>query len=129
MQALRLGRLAAGAAAGALLLAGTTAFAQTYDTGAPGSGSAGSIVPTPGNLNTPGITNPGGVSAGTAASGTAANSGTPGIPNTGGMGSSAPGIPNTGAGGEAAQNLALAALSAAVAAGGALYLARRKFAR
>ncbi len=42
--------------------------------------------------------------------------------------STTPGVPNTGAGGDATTNLAVLGVSALVAAGGAAYLARKRYA-
>jgi len=98
-----------------VLLGSGVAFAQTpaYDRGAPHSGSAGTIVPT--SNTSVGVTGTGGASSTTR--GTTSGS------------STLPGIPNTGAGGNAATTYAVLALAALVAAGGASYLARQRFAR
>ncbi len=106
------------AAVAALLIAGT-AFAQTMNQ--PGQ---------PGGINQPGqpgtMNQPGAIGAGTSTGYPPA--GTPGTPTPTSMpGATAPmpGVPNTGAGGEATQNALILGLSALVAAGGALFLARR----
>lgn len=129
-----LAKLAAAATAAALLATGTFAFAQTmdYGTGGATSGSAGTVVPTPGSNDTPGITNPGG----TGTSATNATGTTPGVPNTGNngtggtgtMGTGTPGVPNTGVGDDGAA-MATLAVSGVIAAAAAVYLLRRYGAR
>lgn len=115
-----LAKLASASVAAALLMGSSVAFAQTvdYGTGGAASGSAGTIVPTAGNNNTPGITDPNGVGA-SGATGT-----TPGVPNTGTSGtggtSTTPGVPNTGVGETAAAALAMTG-AVALAAGYLLY--------
>ncbi len=129
-----LAKLAGGATVAALLLTSSVALAQTpmYDTGANGSGSAGTIVPSQTIPNTTGATDP--VGGNTSVPGTTSTTGTtPGIPNTGtdtmtGNGASTPGVPNTGAGGDATTTALVLGVSALVAIGGAAYLARQKFA-
>jgi hypothetical protein len=110
----RIGKIAGSAVlGGALLLSGAgLAFAQSYGTtGSTGSSGTGASAASP-TTNT----------SGTAGSATTnSSSGTTGSSTT-------PGVPNTGAGGDAAANLAVLGASAIVVAGGAAYLASRRYA-
>jgi hypothetical protein len=119
-----IGKWVGAAATAALLLgASSVAFAQViYDTGAPASGSAGSVVPNPNGSTVGASANTGTTNVNTTT--------TPGVPNTGGTGTTGatntttPGIPNTGAGDPATWGVMLTAILAALA-GGAFLLYQR----
>jgi hypothetical protein len=111
----RIGKIAGSAVlGGALLLSGAgLAFAQSYGTtGSTGSSGTGASAASP-TTNT---------------SGTAGSATTNSSSGTTGSSSTTPGVPNTGAGGDAAANLAVLGASAIVVAGGAAYLASRRYA-
>lgn len=104
-----LARVAGGALVAASLLAGSSvALAQMYDTGAPGSGSAGTIIPSA-------AITPTGSADTNAAQGTSPSSA-----------AGTPGIPNTGARGDLGTTLLVLGTAALIATAGIVYAVRQR---